>query len=425
GDPIEARALLATYGRERHPGRPLLLGSLKSNIGHTQAAAGVGGVIKMIEALRHGRLPRTLHADEPTPHVDWSAGDIELLTRARPWPGHEGPRRAAVSAFGIGGTNAHVILEEAPPEDGSVSPAPAPATPAAVDWTLSAKTPEALRGQAERLLAFVAERPEYGVADIAYSLATTRAVLDHSATVVGADRDELLRGLRSLTTGTSDPAVTLTGRARPGRLAFVFTGQGSQRAGMGRELYDAEPVFARALDEICAAVDPLLGRSLKDVLFAAAGTDPAKELDTTALAQPALFAVEVALFRLVASWGVVPDCLLGHSIGEVSAAHAAGVLDLADAAALVVARGRLMQSARDDGAMSAIQGEEAEVRDSLTEYGDAVAIAAVNGPRSVVISGDRDVVEKITAWWKGEGRKTSALKVSHAFHSPHMDGVLD
>ncbi|MEU3603620.1 beta-ketoacyl synthase N-terminal-like domain-containing protein [Streptomyces sp. NPDC006798] len=434
GDPIEARALLATYGRDRPAGDPLFLGSLKSNIGHTQAAAGVGGVIKMVEALRHGRLPRTLHADEPTPHVDWSAGTVALLDRARPWPDRDRPRRAAVSAFGIGGTNAHVILEEAPPlaADGPAAAAvPAPAHPSvpvassAAGWTLSAKTPEALRGQAERLLAFAGDHPEYGAADIAYSLATTRAVLDHSATVVGADHGELLRGLRALAAGTADPAVTTTGRARPGGLAFVFTGQGSQRAGMGRELYETSPVFARALDEICAALDPLLGRSLKDVLFAEPGTDTAKELDGTALAQPALFAVEVALFRLVTSWGVVPDQLLGHSIGEVAAAHAAGVLDLPDACVLVAARGRLMQSARDDGAMAAIEGEEAEVRESLVGYGDAVAIAAVNGPRSVVISGDRDVVEKISALWKGEGRKATALKVSHAFHSPHMDGVLE
>ncbi|MFE3098556.1 type I polyketide synthase, partial [Streptomyces sp. NPDC059248] len=371
GDPIEARALLATYGRERHPGRPLLLGSMKSNIGHAQAAAGVGGVIKMIESIRHGRIPRTLHVDEPTPHVDWTAGDVELVTESTEWPETGAPRRAAVSSFGLGGTNAHVIVEQAPeydPEPAAVSLAASGAgvgtgrrddTPATLPWTLSAKTPEALRGQAERLLAFVAERPEHGVADIAYSLATTRAVLDHSATVVGADRDELTAGLRALAADPENPTrVHRTRRARSGRTAFLFTGQGSQRAGMGRELYAAFPVFARALDEICAAVDPLLGRSLKDVLFADAGTPEAALLDRTAYAQPALFAVEVALFRLVASWGVVPDCLLGHSIGEVSAAHAAGVLDLADAAALVVARGRLMQSARDDGAMSAIGGEE-------------------------------------------------------------------
>ncbi|MEU5164503.1 SDR family NAD(P)-dependent oxidoreductase [Streptomyces sp. NPDC020875] len=432
GDPIEARALLATYGRDRPADRPLLLGSMKSNIGHAQAAAGVGGVIKMIEAIRHGRIPRTLHVDEPTPHVDWSAGNVELVTETTDWPDTGAPRRAAVSSFGLGGTNAHVIVEQAPDEPaetaGTAAPEAGPEAdpvPATLPWTLSAKTPEALRGQAERLLAFVEAHPEHGIADIAYSLATTRAVLDHSATVVGADHDTLTAGLRALAADPDSAAVHLTRRARSGRTAFLFTGQGSQRAGMGRDLYQAYPVFARALDEICAALDPLLDRPLKDVLFADTGTPEAALLDRTAYAQPALFAVEVALFRLVTSWGVVPDQLLGHSIGEVAAAHAAGVLDLPDACTLVATRGRLMQSARDDGAMAAIQGDEAEVRESLAGYGDAVAIAAVNGPRSVVISGDRDIVEKISALWKGEGRKTTALKVSHAFHSPHMDGVLE
>ncbi len=425
GDPIEATALLNTYGRERPADdRPLWLGSLKSNIGHAQAAAGVGGLIKMIKAMEHGVLPRSLHLDEPTPHVDWESGAVELLTEARAWPSEDRPRRAGVSSFGISGTNAHVVIEQPPAEP---APAPAPA-PAAVPWILSARGEDALRAQAERLLAHLEDHPEPAPADIALTLATRRSVLDHGAAVVGGDRTALLDGLRALAEDRPSPAV-LRGRARrSGRTAFLFTGQGSQRPGMGRELYAASPVFARALDEVCAHLDGLLERPCKDVLFAAPDTPEAALLDRTDFTQAALFAVEVALFRWYEHHGVRPDVVLGHSVGELAAAHVAGVLDLADAATLVAERGRLMRAARAGGAMAAVEATEEEVRRDLAARPDGagtVAVAAVNGPRAVVVSGDADAVGALTGQWSRRGLRTRRLTVSHAFHSPHMDDVLD
>ena len=408
GDPIEARALLATYGRER-AGGPLWLGSIKSNIGHSSAAAGVAGVIKMVQALRHRVLPPTLHVDAPSPHVDWTSGQVELLTEAREWVAAEHPRRAGVSGFGISGTNAHVILEEAPAEE----PAPVEATRPlpAVPVVLSARSVPALRAQAERLRAQLAGQPELSLADLGLSVATTRALLDERAVVVASDRDELLAGLGALAAGGAG------GRAVSGRTAFLFTGQGSQRTGMGLELAGAYPVFDRALGEVCAELDPLLGRSVRELLSAADGS-----LDATEFTQAALFAVEVALFRLVESLGIRADYLIGHSVGEIAAAHVSGVLSLGDAAALVVARGRLMGALPAGGAMVAVQAEEAEVAESLAGFEGRLEIAAVNGPRAVVVSGDADAVEEWLPAWKD--RKTTRLRVSHAFHSPRMDAML-
>ncbi|WP_033434781.1 type I polyketide synthase [Saccharothrix syringae] len=410
GDPIEAQALLATYGQDR--GEPVRLGSLKSNIGHAQAAAGVGGIIKVVQAMRHGVMPRTLHAERRSPHVDWSAGAVELLTEPREWPATGRPRRAAVSSFGISGTNAHVIVEQA-------QAAPLPEREPADEPTvllLSARDETALRAQAANLREHLAAHEDVPAPDAALTLAG-RPLLEHRAAVVG-DRAALLRGLADL----DSPAVVRGTGAGRGKVAFLFTGQGSQRVGMGRDLYARSEVFRAALDEVCAHLDPVLDRPLKTVLFAEPDSADSALLDQTRFTQAALFALEVALFRFAEHHGVRPDFLFGHSVGEVAAAHVAGVFDLADACRLVAARGRAMQSARDDGAMAAIEATEDEVRPTLR---DGLAIAAVNGPRSVVVSGDDAEVSLAVDEWSARGRRVRRLPVSHAFHSPHMDEVLD
>ncbi|WP_251091802.1 type I polyketide synthase [Streptomyces sp. Caat 7-52] len=405
GDPIEAQALLATYGQGR--AEPLWLGSVKSNIGHTQAAAGVAGVIKMVMAMRNGVLPRTLHVDEPSTKVDWDAGNVRLLTEEREWPHQGRPRRAGVSSFGISGTNAHTILEEAPAQD--LPPTDTEPDAPAVVWPLSARSAQALPAQAERLHTFLADRPGLHPAAVARALGTRRTAFDHRAAVTGTDRDGLLAALRALATGAPGPTAA-TGRARSGtRTAFLFTGQGAQRLGMGLELRAHYRVFADTFD----AIDDRLGLDLAGVL---AGDD-AGTVHRTQYAQTALFAYEVALFRLLDSFGVRPDALAGHSVGELAAAHVAGVLDLDDACTLVAARGRLMQALPEGGAMVAVQATEDEVRPLLD---DRVGLAAVNGPRAVVLSGE----EKAVLAAAGEFARTRRLTVSHAFHSPLMDGML-
>ncbi|MCX4545398.1 type I polyketide synthase [Streptomyces sp. NBC_01565] len=444
GDPIEAQALLATYGQDRPEDRPLWLGSLKSNIGHTQAAAGVAGVIKMVMAMRHGILPKTLHVDAPTPHVDWEAGAVSLLTEAVDWPTAHAPRRAGVSSFGMSGTNAHAIIEEPPSEDrtedgaqdaadqpsatagarepGHEAAGPLPGTLSGpLPWTLSAKTPEALRATARRLGDWLDAHPDATPLDIGHSLATTRGRFEHRAVVLGDDRTALQRGLHTLADGSDAPAV-VQGDPAAGRLAVLFTGQGSQRLAMGRDLYESYPVFADALDDAAWYLDEQLEHPLLDVLFADEDTPEAALLDQTAYTQPALFAVEVALFRLVESWGVRPAFVAGHSVGEIAAAHVAGVFSLDDACALVAARGRLMQALPGGGVMIAVQASEDEVLPLLTER---VSIAAVNGPQSVVVAGDEDAAVAVAEAFEAQGRKTKRLTVSHAFHSPHMDGMLD
>ncbi|MFI7505138.1 SDR family NAD(P)-dependent oxidoreductase [Streptomyces sp. NPDC049687] len=393
GDPIEAQALLATYGQGRAEGRPLWLGSMKSNIGHAQAAAGVGGIIKMVEAMRHGVLPRTLHIDEPSPHVDWSAGAVELLTEARTWPDLDRPRRAAISSFGMSGTNSHIILEQAPQDEPTTETAagvlPAPGV---VPWVVSAKSSAALDAAVGRLRAHKAD-----AVDVGFSLAAGRAVFEHRAVLLG---DAEVRG------------VARAG----GRTAVLFTGQGSQRLGMGRELYEAFPVFAEVFD----VVADLTGLPLKDVVFG-----NTELLNRTRYAQVALFAVEVGLFRLVEWLGVRAHAVSGHSVGEIAAAHVAGVLSLEDACALVEARGRLMQALPEGGAMLAVQIDEAAAVSALEGLEDRVGIAAVNGPSSVVVSGDEDTIAVLEGNWQKAAVRTKRLTVSHAFHSPLMDPMLD
>jgi acyl transferase domain-containing protein/acyl carrier protein len=390
GDPIEAQALLQVFGERS---TPLWLGSVKSNIGHAQAAAGVAGVIKMVMAMRAGVLPRTLHVDEPSPHVDWSSGAVSLLTAPVSWESGDRPRRAGVSSFGISGTNAHVILEEPPAEPAADLPREAGVLP----FVLSAKTRPGL----EAMAADLAAHPSRDLLDVARSLAS-RTAFPHRAVVLAADRDELLRGLASV----GEKRGALKGEGTPsGGLGVVFTGQGSQRAGMGDELRARFDVFDQAWREITEHLDiPALG------------------VGETGFAQPALFAFEVALFRLFESWGVRPDLLLGHSVGEVAAAHVAGVLSLTDACRLVHARASLMQALPSGGAMFAVRASEDAVRPLLGDHAD---IAAINGPMSVTVSGARAELERLAGVFAGQGRKVKWLEVSHAFHSPLMEPMLD
>lgn len=421
GDRIEAHALGMVFGRKRRGSGPLMIGSIKPNIGHLEGAAGIAGLIKAVLMVERGSLLPSGGFTEPNPAIPFTELGLRVVDELQEWPVVAGrPRRAGVSSFGFGGTNAHVIVEEA----GSVGADTVSGRAdvggsggGVVAWVISGKTASALAAQAGRLGRYVRARPALDVVDVGYSLVSTRSVFDHRAVVVGQTRDELLAGLAGVVAGRPEAGV-VCGVGKPaGKTAFVFAGQGSQWLGMGSELYAAYPVFAEALDAVVDELDRHLRYPLRDVIW---GHDQ-DLLNTTEFAQPALFAVEVALYRLVMSWGVRPGLVLGHSVGELAAAHVAGALCLPDAAMLVAARGRLMQALPAGGAMFAVQAREDEVAPML---GHDVSIAAVNGPASVVISGAHDAVSAIADRLRGQGRRVHRLAVSHAFHSALMEPMI-
>ncbi|MFI0862713.1 beta-ketoacyl synthase N-terminal-like domain-containing protein, partial [Streptomyces smyrnaeus] len=447
GDPIEAAALGAALGSGggRPQDEPLLVGSAKTNIGHLEGASGVAGLLKAALSIAYGELPPSLNYATPNPRIPLADLGLRVQDTLAPWPHPERRKVAGVSSFGMGGTNCHLVLAEAPspvvtspvaPRTVSpasdptpvqsappASPEPGPTPGDTIPWPLSGKSQAALRAQAERLRAHVAARPAPDPADYAYSLATTRTAHPHRAVVLGTDTTELLGRLDALAAADHSAPGTVTGEITGGSVAFLFSGQGSQRLAMGRQLHATHPVFADALDEAFACLDPHLERPLHEVVL---GDDQDSPLDRTCYAQPALFAVEVALYRLVTSFGLRADHLMGHSVGEIAAAHVAGALSLPDACALVAARGRLMQSVTAPGAMVALQATEDEaVEQLLAGHEDRLALAAVNGPVSIVLSGDEQAVREAAEAWRARGRKVSHLRTSHAFHSPHMDSVLD
>ncbi|GAA1388371.1 hypothetical protein GCM10009613_25580 [Pseudonocardia kongjuensis] len=403
GDPIEAKALLATYGRHRPADRPLWLGSVKSNLGHTQAAAGIAGVLKIVLALRHGTIPRTLHVDEPSPHVDWSAGSVALATEPVAWPAGERVRRAAVSAFGISGTNAHVILEEPPATEPA---APRPRGP--VPLVVTAQDPEGVRAQAARLAAWLRRDPAVDPVEAGATLALHRAPFTHRAAVVGEDTAELAAELDTLAT------VTDASSGRP-RVALVFPGQGAQWASMALELREQSTEFAAALAEVEAALAPHVDWSLVDTLGDAAA------LQRVDVVQPALWAVMVALATLWRAHGVEPDVVVGHSQGEIAAACVAGGLSLADGARVVALRAQAIRDISGAGGMLAVAAPAERVTARLANYRDRVALAAVNGPAAAVVSGDPESLRELAEYWTGEGVDTRLLPVDYASHSAQVD----
>ncbi|MFI1769944.1 type I polyketide synthase, partial [Streptomyces sp. NPDC020800] len=448
GDPIEAQALLATYGQERPEGRPLWLGSVKSNIGHTQAASGVAGVIKMVLAMQHQQLPQTLHVGEPTPHVDWSAGEVELLSEPMPWPAGERARRAGVSSFGGSGTNVHVILEEAPAADaaaeegeegeegerGSAAPQDAAGSAAGASvapvlsgagagagagaWLVSGRSAEGLAAQADRLRAWVAARPESQPADVAWSLATTRAAFEHRAVVVGGDRGELVSGLECLADGVPSGAVVSGVVRDDARTVFVFPGQGSQWLGMGCELARVSEVFATRLAECEAALAPYVPWSLSDVLAGAGG---APALEAADVVQPALWAVMVSLAAVWEAAGVSPDAVVGHSQGEIAAATVAGMLSVEDGARVVALRSQSLKVLAGAGGMMSVSQSAAAVEERLARWGERLSLAAVNGASSVVVSGEPEALEELRAELEAEGVRARMVAVDYASHSAQVD----
>jgi acyl transferase domain-containing protein len=427
GDPIEAGAVLATYGQGRAEGRPLWLGSLKSNIGHSIAAAGVGGVIKSVLALRHGYLPRTLHVDAPSQHVDWSSGDVELLVEGREWTRADGPRRAGVSSFGVSGTNAHVVLEEEPPQDPSQDPAQERAADPGVvgglvPWVVSGKSAAALEQQAGKLREFVAAAPGVDVTDIGGSLVSSRSRFEHRAVVLGRGRDELLSGSVALSEGAESVGVVRGVAGKLGGVAFVFPGQGSQWVGMGRQLYDNFPVFARSLDACAAALSEWVDWSLLDVVRGAEGAPTLERVDVV---QPALFSVMVSTAALWRSWGVEPAAVVGHSQGEIAAAHVCGALSLRDATKVVALRSKALIDVIGHGGMASVAESADVVEQRLAPWSDQVSVAVVNGPRSVVVSGEPDALDEFVEKMKADGVQARRIPVDYASHSHHVTRVRD
>jgi acyl transferase domain-containing protein len=422
GDPIEAGALLATYGQDRPADRPLWLGSVKSNIGHTQAAAGVAGVIKMVMAMRHATLPRTLHVDEPTPQVDWSSGAVTLLTETQPWPETGRPRRAGVSAFGVSGTNAHVILEQAPeakPSASDASPGHENTVGRPLPFLLSGHTPEALRAVAARLAAHLAEHPRLPLPDVAWALATTRTAFDHRAVVVTdprtqKGREELLASLNALARGET-PAGAVRGRARErDRTVFVFPGHGSQWPGMAAGLLDASPVFRARFEECAKALEPFVDFAPAEVLH------DERLLERVDIVQPVLWTVMVSLAALWQSVGVVPDAVVGHSQGEIAAACVAGALSLEDGARVVALRGKAIITL-PAGGMVSVAMPVAELEKRLTRWEGKLSVAVVNSPSSVVVAGDVAACEELMAEWEGEGVRVRRLRAAQAGHSAYVE----
>ncbi|MFD8145450.1 type I polyketide synthase [Streptomyces sp. NPDC059708] len=423
GDPIEADALIAAYGGDRREGRPLWLGSLKSNMGHAQAAAGVAGVIKTVMAMRHRHLPPTLHVGEPSRHVDWSSGGVELLVEGREWTPAQGPRRAGVSSFGVSGTNAHVILEEAPPREPAGAPGPGPALPGGlVPWVLSGKSAAAVEGQAARLRAFLAADPDADLAAVGASLVSARSRFDHRAVVLGHGRDGLLDALASLAGGAESPAVVRGTAGRPGGVAFVFPGQGSQWVGMGRRMYAGFPVFARELDACAEALSEWVDWSLIDVLH---GVEGAPSLDRVDVVQPALFAVMVSMAGLWRSWGVEPAAVVGHSQGEIAAACVSGALSLRDAARVVALRSRALVDLIGYGGMASVAESADVVEERLAPWSGRISVAVVNGPRSVVVSGEPDALDEFVEKMKADGAQARRIAVDYASHSHQVARVRD
>ncbi|WP_455712029.1 type I polyketide synthase [Streptomyces hygroscopicus] len=422
GDPIEAQALLATYGQDRPAELPLLLGSVKSNIGHTQGAAGIAGVMKMVLAMRHGVVPESLHIAEPSPHIDWSSGKVELVRSATPWPETGRPRRAGISSFGFSGTNAHTIIEQAPAEE----PGPVELVskqPGVVPWVLSGKSEVALRAQARRLLDRLHGEPALRPVDIGLSLATTRSALDHRGVVQGRDREELMAGLASLADGGIAAGVE-RGTVVAGQTAFVFPGQGSQWVRMGVGLMDASPVFAARMEECAAALAEFTDWSLVDVLRGAEGAPSLERVDVV---QPVLFAVMVSLAELWRSLGVVPAAVVGHSQGEIAAACVAGILSLRDAARVVALRSQVIgRVLAGKGGMVSVALPVADVRERIAAWGEErISVAAVNGPSSVVVSGEPGALDELVAACEADGVRARRVPVDYASHSAQVELLRD